>query len=295
MSSSVLRRQQSVLGWLLSLPAVALFGIYFIWPLIRAFQISFYNYTGLGPVEDFAGASNYLDAITDTRLWFGLGRNAFFAAINIAGCLVVGSFLAFQLFRKIRGWKFLQITIFIPHILPVAVVALLWRFVLQPSIGLLDSTLGQLGVTDESTLLLGEPNTALPAVAFVWAWTLIPLSMLILFVSMLRVPEELLEAARIDGASENRILRSIVLPAIKPTLWLVAAFVFITSFRSFDLIYLMTRGGPGQGTETAALYMYKTAFEFNNYGYASALGFIIALFLVIVLPFAARQMNEKVG
>lgn len=277
---------------LLVLPAAVLFTVYFLWPLGRAFQISLYDYTGLGTPEDFVGLANYRAALLDSELWLALARNLVFTAINLVGALLVGSMLAYQLYRKVRGWRFLQIALFVPHILPVAVVALLWRFVYQPTIGLLDQTLGGLGLTGGTTLWLGSSSLAVPAVGLVWAWTIIPFAMLIIFVGMLRVPQELLEAAQLDGASERRILRYVVIPTIKPTLWLVGALVVLASFRSFDLIYIMTRGGPGYSTTTASLYMYKQAFEFNDYGYASAVGFVVAVILVVLLPLVVRQMQR---
>lgn len=285
---------QRRLGVLLVAPTLLLIGVYFLWPLARAFQVSLYEYTGLGSpaADDFVGLGNYARALADPELWASLARNLLFAAINLAGALVIGSVLAYQLYRKIRGWRFLQIAVFIPHILPVAVVALLWRFIYQPTIGLLDSSMAALGIGDGTTLWLGEPALASFAVGFVWAWTLVPFAMLIIFVGMLRIPEELTESARLEGASEAKLLRHVVLPVIAPTLWLVAALVVVASFRSFDLVYIMTAGGPGYSTTTAALYTYRQAFEFNAYGYASALGFVIAVVLALILPFIARQMRR---
>lgn len=286
-------RGQWWLGWILVAPMIALFAVYFAWPLVLAFQISLYDYTGLGAVTDFVGLENYRAAVSDPQLWLGLARNTGFAVVNLVAALVVGSVLAYQLFVKVRGWRVLQVAIFVPHILPVAVVALLWRFIYQPAVGVVDQVRGLVRPGAEPVVWLGTEHLALPAVSLVWAWTVIPLAMLLIFVSMLRIPQELLESARMDGAHEGAILRHVVVPLVQPTLWLVGALVVLGSFRSFDLVYIMTQGGPRYATSTASLYMYKQAFEFNNYGYASALGFVIAIILAIVLPIAGRRMSRS--
>lgn len=280
-------------GLLLVMPALVPIGLYFVWPLLWAGRISLFDYSGYGPLEDYLGLENYTRALADADLWIALGRNLFVTAVNLLGAIGVGSILAYALYKKVAGWRFLQIALFIPYILPVAVIALLWRFIYEPNQGLLNSLLRSVGVTDSTILWLGDATLALPAVAIVWAWQLVPFGMVVLFAAMLRIPDDLVAAARVDGARESQLLRYVVLPAIRPTVWLLAILVTMISFRTFDMIWIMTQGGPADATTTGTLYLYQQAFQYNNYGYAAALGFVIAALLGGILPLALRRMDRS--
>lgn len=281
------------LGALMALPALVPFALFFLWPLLKAARISLYEYDGFGPLDDWVGLDNYVRALTDSELWIALLRNVFVAAVNVVGGVGVGLLLAYGLFRKVAGWRFLQVALFIPFILPVAVIALIWRFIYEPNQGLLNSFLSSTGITDNTILWLGNEWLALPAVSIVWTWQHIPFAMIVLLAAMLRIPSELIDAAQIDGATDGQTLRHIVLPAIRPTAWLVTAIIILRVSKAFDVIFIMTGGGPANATTTGTLYLYKQAFPFSNYGYASALGFVIAIVLGGILPLTIRKMSKS--
>lgn len=280
------------MGIALALPTVLLCAVLFLWPLILAGQVSLFDYNGYGPLDDFVGAENYGRAVTDSDLWTALLRNVFLAIVNVGGSLGLGLVLAYGLFKRVRGWRVLQIALFVPFVLPVAVVALIWKFVYEPNQGLLNSLIANIGLADSGPMWLSDRMLALPAVSLVWMWQHVPFAMVILLAAMVRIPPELTDAAKIDGASEMQTLRNIIWPIIRPTAWLLGAIIVLRVSRAFDVIYIMTAGGPVNSTTTATLYLYKHAFEFGNYGYASALGILIAILIGGIIPVAVYRMGR---
>lgn len=279
------QRRSAFLGAVLTLPAVVLAFLFLFWPIVVAGQYSFTSASGYGD-RDPVGFENYLTALTDTRFHDAIVRNIFFAVGVTSASIVIGFLLAYMLYIRVHGWRALQVMFLVPFIMPVVVVGLLWQFMLEPTNGLVNSVLRLIGLDLLAGPWLTGELSALPSVGLVNVWTLAPFAMLLIFSAMIGLPSDVLEAASIDGAGHLTKMWRIVLPMVRPTLVLVTFVLMLQLFRSFDLVYILTKGGPIGSTTIATLYLFVEGFTNNKYGYANALGLIlgVALGAVAMIP-----------
>jgi len=275
------RRRAARLGILLALPAIVLLILFLIWPIITAVQYSFTSASGFGDMASVGGA-NYAQAVTDPNFYASIGRNVIFALVVVIASVVIGFVVAYLLFLRVRGWRPLQVILMIPYIMPVVVSALLWQFLLEPEAGLVNTGLRKIGLGFLAGPWLTGQSTALGSVSLVQIWVTIPLAMLLIFGAMLSLPGEVMEAADLDGAGHATKMFRVVFPMIRPTVVLTAFVITINLFRSFDLVYLLTKGGPINSTTIATLYVFVQGFINNEYGYANAVGIVLGVVLVAI-------------
>jgi raffinose/stachyose/melibiose transport system permease protein len=287
-------RRGRLLGFLLALPAMILLFLFLIWPVFVAGEYSLTSASGYGD-KDPVGLENYARAFTDQALYAALGRNVIFAIAVVTSSVLVGFVLAYFLYLRVRAWRALQVIFMIPFIMPAVVVALLWQFMLEPTSGLVNTGLRAIGLDALAGPWLTGEATALGSVSFIHVWATVPLAMLLIFAAMVALPGEVFEAAEIDGAGHVRRMFSVALPMLRPTIILVTLLLTIDVFRSFDMVYLLTRGGPINSTTIATLYVYVTAFVNNEYGYANALGIVVGLLLVLfaIVPVLVRRILQR--
>jgi ABC-type sugar transport system permease subunit len=280
---------------LFALPATVLLILFLLWPVLTAIDYSTTSATGFGD-KNSVGLANYVTAAQDFRLYAAAGRNVIFAAAVVSVSIFVAFALAYLLFVRVRGWRPLQVLLMIPFIMPVVVTAILWQFLLEPEAGLVNTTLRAVGLQALAGGWLTDQASALPSVSLVQIWVTVPVATLLIFSAMVSLPADVLEAAECDGAGHFSRMVRIVMPMVRPTVILVAFILTLQLFRSFDLIYLLTRGGPVSSTTVATLYVYVQGFTNINYGYANAVGVIIGVVLIAVaLLFRARGRLIPVG
>lgn len=248
-------------------------------PVLYGFYISLFKWDLLGDVV-FTGGRNYLILARDPRFWNALANTLKFAGMAIP--LIVGIGLLLSLFvfgarhRRIGRW--LEAGFFFPYLLTVSVVGLIWRWMMDPDFGILLIVLRRIGIA--APVFLNEPRWVIPALAFTTAWWLAGYRMVLFRAALEDIPDELYEAARIDGASGTRVFFSIVLPLLKPAVLFALVLTTISGFIVFGQVLIMTAGGPGRASEVLALYLYRYGFEFLEMGQAAAVG--VVLFLIIL-------------
>lgn len=260
-------------------PAVVLLSIFIIWPIFTAMQYSTTSASGYGDMDP-VGLENFVRAFEDQRLYEAFGRNIIYALYVVLASVTLGFVVSYMLFIRVKGWRALQLLLLVPFIMPVVVNALLWKFMLEPENGLVNSALRNLGADALAGPWLTSESTALATVSFVTTWGTIPFAMLLIFGAMLTIPDEVIEAAELDGAGHFTRMFKVVLPIIWPAIALVMFVITVNLFRSFDTVFLLTRGGPIGSTTISTLYVFVQGFVNNNYGYANALGLVIAVVLV---------------
>ena len=284
----------------MALPAMALLALFLIWPVFVAADYSTTSASGYGDKQP-VGIQNYVRAVGDSDLLAAFGRNIVFAVIVVTASIAVGFVLSYLLFIRVSGWRPLQILLMVPYILPVVVTALLWQFMLEPTNGLVNTALRSIGLGGLAGPWLSGESTALGSVSVVQIWVTAPFAMLLIFGAMVALPEDVLEAAALDGAGHLAKMFRVVLPMVRPTILLVAFVLTIQLFRSFDLVYLLDKGGPIGATTIATLYVFVQGFVNNDYGYANAVGIVFGIVLgaFALLPtllrrIAARRSVERV-
>lgn len=273
-------------------PAIILTALIF-GPLVYSIVLSLYQWqiTDINSSKPFVGLANYLHLFTDPQVLNAVVNTLIYVAGSVSVELVLGFIIASALFELTKGRKLANSLILLPMIIAPVITALIWRYMLDPEFGLLARILEFFG--GKGIDFFGSANLALPAliVVDIWQWT--PFVVLILHAGMLGISEEQFEAARIDGAGRVRILRSIVVPGIAPQILLVLLFRTMDTYRIFDTVFVLTRGGPGTASETIGLYTYQTGFSFFNMGYAMTLSVFILVTVIIISNIYLRLLRRR--
>ncbi|SER96337.1 carbohydrate ABC transporter permease [Streptomyces qinglanensis] len=279
-------------GYLYVLPALAVFGVFLLWPLAQTGWLSLLHWDGLTRAS-WAGLDNYQDLLTDPELRVPFAHAAvlllFYAALPVA----VGLLLTAALTRfRIRGMTFFRTVLFLPQVLAMVVVGVAWRAVLAPD-GLLNDTLGALGLSGLARSWLGDDTWALPAVGTIGTWVETGLCLVLFLAGAQRIPRELYEAARIDGAGPVREFLTVTLPGLRAEVAVALTLTLVAALRNFDLIYITTSGGPGNATSVPSYEVYRRAFESGEVGSASAMGITLTAVIFALTMVVTRFVEGR--
>ncbi len=271
-------------AWLFLMPAVLGILIFIIIPVICSFGLSFTQWDLLGDIK-FVGLENYKEIFNDKVFYQILGNTVTFAVATSTFGVIIPLVLAYILQSKIRGAEFFKVAYFLPFVTPMIVVGVVWEWIFDPNIGFLNSTLHQ------HLNWLYDSNLALPSLILVSVWKLIGYNMVIFLSAFGTIPQSIFEAVKIDGANEWQTFKNITVPMLSPTIFFVVIITAISSFQVFDLIYLMTEGGPQNSTNVLVYAIYKNAFEYFNVGHSCALAYV--LFVIILILTLAQWYSRK--
>lgn len=266
-------------------PAVLGTFVFIIIPVIFSFCLSFCDWDLLSPVK-FAGLSKYKEILTSPSFLLVLKNTFVFAISTAVISIILPLVLAAVLNNKIRGSEFFKTAYFLPFITPMIVIAIVWEWIFDPNIGLLNYIL------KAHINWLYDTHTAMIALIIVSSWKLIGYNMVIFLTGFSGINQNIFEAAKIDGSNSFQMFFRITLPLLSPTIFFVLVITTISSFQVFDLIYLMTQGGPLDSTNVLVFWIYKNAFEFFNIGEASA-GAYILFVIIFVLTAIQWKIRKK--
>jgi raffinose/stachyose/melibiose transport system permease protein len=261
------------------LPAFLLYGLFFVLPFLRTLYNSLFDWNGIGTWR-FVGLANYVQLAHDELFGRGILRVALWAALAVLFKVGIALVLASMLRIPIRGERFFSAAFFVPVVISSAAIGLLFTLLYDADVGLLNIILRGVGLGALARNWLGEEDTALYAVIAVPIWHTIGYFFVILLAALRNAPNEVYEAARIDGAGARAIFRHITIPMAWPVLQVCIVLAITAALKSFDYVFIMTKGGPGTVTEVPATYMYKTIFVNLQVGYGTAMAttiFLIAL------------------
>lgn len=283
-------RGRNAFGYLLLAPQMIGFTAVGVVAILWVFWLSLQDVNVLAGTQEFAGLDNYARIFTDPSMITVLPNTFFFVCVlSIAGTLV-SLLLALLLNQALRGINIFRSIIFIPALVTMVAWALVWSFIVQPE-GLLDAVLGAVGI-DGPPWLRGGWLT-LVVFAVIQLTKNVGINVMILLGALQAVPQELIEAARIDGAGSRRVLRSVVIPQISPAILMVFMLMVVGSFKVFEIVLLLTDGGPGVQSSVLAFEIYKQGFLLNDVGYASALA-VLLFALILLLTGAIWQARKRV-
>ena len=267
-----------------------------IFPLLWSFGLSFFNYrANRQRVPKFEWFENYADALTDDKVWERFQTTALIVGSSVLLQLIVGFLLALLFAKSFPMRRIILMLVLTPMMLSFVSVGVFFKLFYEPTFGIVSYVLNF--VTTEPFVLLATPAGAIAGIVIADAWMWSPFVMLLVLAGLVSVPKYLYEAAEIDRASQWRTFWTITFPYIKSLLLLAVLFRTIETFKLFDIVYIITEGGPGSSTETIAVYLYRTAFQFFRTSQSSALAYIV-LFIVIVLTnlylYAVNRRAEEV-
>ncbi|MGF1662983.1 MAG: carbohydrate ABC transporter permease [Kineosporiaceae bacterium] len=274
-----LQRHRRVRGWLLASPAVAAGVVVSLYPLAYLLASSLSRSTLGRPFQEWVGGENYAEALMDPTVTGSLLRSVVFAVVTAGIQTVLGVVTALLLRDVARGRSVLRAVVLLPLVTPPVMAAVMWRLLLEPNGGLLNAVLREFGLIDAPLSLLGSQTWAIVMIglADTWQWT--PFVTILVLAALLGLPGELLEAAQVEGAGGWATFRYVILPLLAPTLLTVFLIKLIISFKVFDLVHILTFGGPGDATTTSSFLAFRTALREFDVGYAAAQ---TVLFLVVV-------------
>ncbi|TKI05232.1 carbohydrate ABC transporter permease [Martelella alba] len=275
------------------LPALAIYALFLLFPLLASLGISFTHWDGVS-MPIFAGMANFIRMFSDSVFWVALGNNVllmlFYTLFPIAVGLALCSFLYET--RNQTERSLLRILFFLPYIMPMAVLGVVWRWLYNPAFGPIDQFLRAIGLSGFARSWLGDFSWALPAVGFVATWYFFGFCLVLFMSGLQRMDPSLLEAAELDGSSRRQKFLRITLPSLRPEIRIALLLTVIASLKTFDLVYVMTQGGPGTSTMVTNLFMYKQGFDLHYFGYASAVavfGMMVVLLINGLIHLAIRE------
>jgi raffinose/stachyose/melibiose transport system permease protein len=272
---------------LFMLPALALYAVFVLFPIVQAARYSLYDWNGLEPLTDFIGLDNFTRALSDPVFLGAVSHNAFIVILSLGVQIPFALGIALMLNRRFRGRTVLRLIFFAPYVIAEVITAIVWSLILQPN-GLADNLLTTVGLGDLYQPWLADPDTVLAALFFVITWKYFGFYMILLLAGLQGIPREVEEAASIDGASRRQSLRYVTLPLLGPTIRVSIFLSIIGSLQLFDLIWVTTRGGPVNASNTMALYMFDRGFVRFQFGYGSAVAVILFL-ICFVLALAYQR------
>lgn len=291
MKHSLIQSRRAKWFWLFLAPALAVYTLFWILPIALTGIISLTDWKGTSKLSTaaFIGLKNYLNLFSDSILPTTVANNLMYCLVMIVVVPVMSFIVAYIIETFVKRKVFFRTVAYLPAILPSIVTVLLWKWIYNPSYGLLNQIFDLAGLDRWTTGWITNSDTALGAVAFTSVWKTVPVYFVLFMAGLQAVPQDLVEAAVLDGANRRQTIWNVTLPSIQRVTNIVFTLVFIDTFRVFELVYAMTNGGPGYyNTEMVLTYAYKTTFTNSNASYGMAISFVL-IFLIIVV--AALQMK----
>ncbi|MCI0691426.1 sugar ABC transporter permease [candidate division KSB1 bacterium] len=273
-------------------PTLVIFSVFILFPVFFSFYLSFHKWNMFSPDRSFVGLDNYRRIIESPEFWMVLKNTVVYTLgtvpLNMALALVVAYFLN----KKVVGKKFLRTAFFTPVIISSVAAAVIWRWVYEPSFGLLNYVLSWFGIP--SVNWINDPTAAMSALIIMGVWKTFGVNMVLFAAGLQGIPEHYYEAAEIDGAGRWSKFWNITLPLLSPTTFFILVMSIIGSFQVFDIVYVLTSGGPLGATKVMVFYLYENAFKFFEMGYASAVAYLLFALIFVLTLIQIKYLKGRV-
>jgi len=284
-------------AFILLVPALAIYAIFALYPMLNVVIISFQKWNGLDPQRPFVGLANYSAIFTrDPVFWVAFKNTVIWTLMSLIFPPLVGLLLALSLNQKIFGRNGLRAIFYLPVIIAPIAVATMWKWMYDPFFGLFSQMLTSWGMQTWIKDWLGNRDIALYSVFIAYLWQTVGFSMVLFLAGLQSVSQTLVEAARIDGAGRWAVFKHVTLPALRPTITIVLVLSIISSLKAFDIVYGLTGGGPAQSTQMLALWAFTQAMQIFDFGRGAAISVVLLLItMAIVIPYLRwTQKHEEV-
>jgi ABC-type sugar transport system permease subunit len=282
-------RRFSLAPYLWILPALLLYGVFKLYPLINGLQLATLRWDGISePV--YVGLQNFERILQDQTMFLALRNNLLYALGTVAGKIILSLFLALLINQSLRGRLIYRTGLFMPVVMSFVVIGILWSWLYNPQFGLINNLLKTIGI--QGPQWLGDTNIALPSLMIVDIWKWYGFHMVIFLAGLQSIPSELYESARIDGAGRWQQFVNVTLPLLQPVMVINVLLSLAGALNVFDIPYIMTEGGPANSTLVMALHIYLRGFKFNKFGYSAALGYVLFAIVTVVVLIQLRVMRS---
>lgn len=286
-------RKSTIKAYLFLVPAFIIFSSVVIIPTLYSFYLSFFSWNGIGE-KSFVALKNYYNLFTaDAVFLTALKNNFIWILLTVFFTIGISLMLAVILNRSFKGRVIYRAVFYVPYMLSWVVVGVIWKWMYNPNMGFINEVLETLGLSDFKSAWLSNPKISLYCVYFAAMWQGVGQPMILFLSGLQTIPSDILEAAAIDGAGKARTFFCITLPMLKETFVVVFATLIIAAMKVYDIIKVMTGGGPANSTETLATYMYSQTFMYSNFGKGSAVASIMFLMMIlIIVPYVIYTAKE---
>jgi len=273
-----LRKQQ---GILLILPAILVMGLFTVYPLFEGLRLAFTNANLLKESRSYVGLQNFIRLLSDDIFWISLYHSVLLTTVVVFLQFVLGLILALAMNQKLPGMSLFKSVIMASWVIPVAATVILFKFMAQPDIGLINIIIRALGFENLNRYWLGDPDAALPFIMLLHLWRNVPFYGVAFLAAMQAIPKTLYEAADIDGANAWNKFRYITLPGIRSMAIVMVTIHVLWTFNNFDFVYLATGGGPVNATDILPVYVYRQCWSSYTVGYGASIGTVMLLLLML--------------
>ena len=283
-----------LLPWLFLAPSLVIYSVVVVYPMVYSAWLSLFRWDGVAPTKVFVGLDNYGILLTQNDVfWIALRNNAIWLVAALLLPTSIGLGLAILLNSKFRGSHIFRSVFYFPSVLSLAVVGLIWTWIYHPDLGLLNQALTASGLQSLTRNWLSDPNIALYPVIIAATWNAVGLPMLLFLAGLQTIPEELHEAAKVEGAGPGRRFLYVTFPLLRETTLIVLAITAINALKAYDIIYAMTNGGPANSTQLLSTWMYFLTYNYNQVGLGTAIAVVLFLLtLIFAIPYI-RFMTRK--
>lgn len=280
---------------LMILPAIVLIGVFFFYPIVETIKLSFYNWNGiLQNPPKFIGLRNYQIMFRDDAFWTSVKNVGLFLLQGIFIQGPVAFILALFISQKVRALRYFKFAYFLPVVIPMTAIGIMWKFVLNPNWGLINTVIRTIA-PDFNVDFLGNPKIAMYSVVLVSAWVSVGLNMIIFSSGLTAIPMEVYESAALDGAVGMKKIVYVTLPMMMESIKVYIIMMITGSLKTFDLVYVMTRGGPNEATMVPAVFMYLETFSYTKFGYGATIATFILVTGLIGSLIANRYLYSREG
>jgi len=280
---------------LLVFPVVAVLLVVAAFPILYSFWVSLHDIVLTRPLRrPFVGFDNYLRVFDDQRFWVAVARTTIYTVVTVAVTTLLAMLVALLLNENFPGNRLLQALLLVPWATPSVVNGLMWKWIYDPTYGLLNALLLKLGLIEKYRVWLGDPDLTLLLIANAAIWKQMPLAALLIIVTMKAIPDDLYRAAKVDGAGVFQRFLHVTLPALRPGLMLVLVYETMISIRHFDLFLIMTQGGPGDASFTLSWLIYVETFRSLRFGTGAAMSYILAITTFVLSWAVIRFLGRRI-
>jgi raffinose/stachyose/melibiose transport system permease protein len=275
------------------LPALLIFGVFIVIPMMSSMYYSLTDWNGLDPKITFIGMNNYRKLIDDAEVWIALKNTVVFAVLVTIFQNVLSLLLALLVDGSRWYYRYLRVVYLIPALLSALAIGYIWSYLYNPVFGIINTVLENIGLGALAQDWLGDPKWSMYSVVFTNVWQWAGITMIIYMAGLQAISADLYEAADMDGANKWQTFTRITFPLIAPAFTINIMISIIGSFKVFDIIYVMTKGGPGTTTESLAILLYKKAFNFNEMGYGTAIAVVMFLIILVISIFQLSILRRR--
>ncbi len=273
-------------------PTLLIFGVFVAFPVVFSFYLSFHKWNMFSPERSFVGLDNYLRIMRNPEFWIVLRHTLVYTLGTVPLNMVLALLVAYVLNRRIAGKKLLRAAFFAPVVVSPVAAAVIWRWIYEPNFGILNYALGSIGIPPVNWL--NDPTAAMFSLIIMGVWKSFGINMVLFAAGLQGIPEHYYEAAEIDGASPLARFWNITLPLLSPTTLFILVMSVIGSFQVFDIVYVLTSGGPLDSTKVLVFYLYEHAFKYFDMGYASAVAYLMFAIIFVLTLLQMRYFKNRV-